>query len=84
MGNSSRLRKRAIKIGAHEWQIPILSLNLGLGHVRSLDLSDDMWNFFYNNCTDQAIWTGEMAGIETIDADGITTPNALSDYLNSL
>jgi len=61
-------------------------LNLGLGYVRSLDLSDDMWNFFYKNCTDQAIYVGEAADIETIDAESIvpTTPNALSDYLDSL
>jgi len=41
------------------------------------------YNLFSFNCTDFAIWMGEVVNVYTLNADGVTTPQAFSVWLNT-
>ena len=70
--------------GQYTWNIELMDLFLALIYVEHLkDLLDpEIWQAYAQNCTDMAIYVGQVAGVETLDPDGIDTPSALSDYLN--
>ena len=70
--------------GQKEWNIEYYELTYALSFIINLDNATKDWSVTWDNCTDEAIWTGNSAEIETINAGPPwTSPETLSDWLNS-
>jgi len=68
--------------GSKVWNIDFDELVDALNYVHTLEKSGKNWTVLGDNCTDEAIIVGEKAGESTISNTGITSPAALSDWLN--
>ena len=53
-----------------------------LYQVQAEDYMPEDYNIYTHNCTDFAIWLGELMSIDTMDASGFSTPQAFADWLN--
>ncbi len=51
--------------------------------VQAEDYMPQDYNLITHNCTDFAIWLGELMSVDTMDSSGFSTPQAFADWLNS-
>jgi hypothetical protein len=67
-----------------DWRLTWSELRAGLWYTHILYMSPDDFCAWYHNCTDEAVTTGEAAGVETIDASANPTmPRELVEYLQT-
>ena len=69
--------------GWKEYPVPFSFLSLALPQVKASDDNPPWYNLFNYNCTDYAIGIGESVNIYTMDASGVSTPWAFSNWLNT-
>ena len=76
-------------VGAHwptgwkEYPVLFYTFQSALSTVNTSYYNPPWYNLFNCNCTDYAIWLGEIVGIYTMDPSGVSTPWEFSSWLNS-